>query len=140
VSAAKPAWEIGDQLESRTLPPVTRSQLAEYAEASGDHNPIHTADEAAEEAGLPGVIAHGMLTAATMGLLFSPYLEHGYVKELRARFSGMVYPGDELTVGGHVTGVEESAEGRLFAFNVYAKKGEDTVASGTVDFLVYEYR
>jgi acyl dehydratase len=138
VSAAKLAWEIGDELESRTLPPVTRSQLAKYAEASGDHNPIHTTDKAAEEAGLPGVIAHGMLTAATMGLLFSPYLEHGYVKELHARFSGMVYPGDELTIGGHVTGIEESTEGRLYAFNVYAKKGEDTVASGNVDFLVYE--
>jgi acyl dehydratase len=140
VSATRPAWEIGDELESRTLPPVTRSQLAKYAEASGDHNPIHTTDEAAEEAGLPGVIAHGMLTAATMGLLFSPYLEHGYVKELRARFSGMVYPGDELTVGGHATGVEEGTEGSLYAFDVYAKKGEDTVASGTVDFLVYEDR
>ena len=140
MSATRPAWEIGDELESRTLPPITRSQLAKYAEASGDHNPIHTTDEAAEEAGLPGVIAHGMLTAAMMGLLFSPYLEHGYVKELRARFSGMVYPGDELTVGGHVTGVEEGTEGCLYAFDVYAKKGEDTVASGTVDFLVYEYR
>ncbi len=140
MSATRPAWEIGDELESRTLPPVTRSQLAEYAEASGDHNPIHTTDEAAQEAGLPGVIAHGMLTAATMGLLFSPYLEHGYVKELRARFSGMVYPGDELTVGGHATGVEEGTEGSLYAFDVYAKKGEDTVASGTVDFLVYEDR
>jgi len=138
MSATRPVWEIGDELESRTLPPITRSQLEKYAEASGDHNPIHTTDEAAEEAGLPGVIAHGMLTAAMMGLLFSPYLEHGYVKELRARFSGMVYPGDELTVGGHVTGVEESTEGRLYTFDVYAKKGEDTVASGTVDFLVYE--
>ncbi len=138
MSATRPAWEIGDELESRTLPPVTRSQLAKYAEASGDHNPIHTTDEAAEEAGLPGVIAHGMLTAAMMGLLFSPYLEHGYVKELRARFSGMVYPGDELTIGGRVTGVEESTEGRLYAFDVYANKGEDTVASGAVDFLVYE--
>ena len=138
MSATKPAWEIGDELEEHTLPPVTRSQLSRYAKASGDHNPIHTADEAAEEAGLPGVIAHGMLTAATMGLLFSPYLEHGYVNELHARFSGMVYPGDELTVGGHVTGVEESTEGRLYTFDVYAKKGEDTVASGAVDFLVYE--
>jgi acyl dehydratase len=140
MSATRPVWEIGDELESRTLPPITRSQLAKYAEASGDHNPIHTTDEAAEEAGLPGVIAHGMLTAAMMGLLFSPYLEHGYIKELRARFSGMVYLGDELTVGGHVTGVEEGTEGCLYAFDVYAKKGEDTVASGTVDFLVYEDR
>jgi acyl dehydratase len=138
VSAAKPAWNVGDELEGRTLPPVTRSQLIRYAEASGDHNPIHTTDEAAEEAGLPGVIAHGMLTAATMGLPFSPYLEHGYVKELQARFSGMVRLGDELTVGGHVSGKEDSEEGRIYTFEVYASNGESTVASGTVNFLVYD--
>ena len=137
MSAVKPTWSVGDELESRTLPPVTRLQLIKYAGASGDYNPIHTIDEAAKEAGLPGVIAHGMLTAATMSLLFSPYLEHGYVKEFQARFSGMVYLGDELTVGGRVTGAEETAEGCLYTFDVHAKKGEDTVASGTVGFLVF---
>lgn len=140
MSDTKPAWEIGDELEERTLPPVTRLQLIKYAEASGDYNPIHTIDEAAEEAGLPGIIAHGMLTAATMSLPFSPYLEYGYVQELRARFLGMVYLGDELTIGGRVTGVEKTTEGRLYTFDVHAKKEEDAVASGTVSFLVFEDR
>ena len=136
-SRTVPYWEVGDELEERILPPVTRLQLIKYAGASGDFNPIHTIDEAAEEAGLPGVIAHGMLTLATVGLLFSPYLEHGYVKELRARFSGMVFVGDELAIGGRATGSEEAGEGRLHIFEVYAKRGEDTVASGTLGFLVY---
>ena len=137
MSSTKPAWEVGDELEERALPPITRSQLVEYADASGDHNPIHTSDEAAEEAGLPGVIAHGMLTAAAMSLLFSPYLEHGYVKDLQARFSGMVYPGDELTVGGHVSGREDSKSGCEYTFEVYASNGESIVVSGTVGFLVF---
>ena len=132
-----PAWEAGDELDERILPPVTRLQLIKYAGASGDFNPIHTVDEAAEEAGLPGVIAHGMLTLATVGLLFSPYLEHGYVKSLRARFSGMVLLGDALAIGGCATGSEETEEGRLHTFAVYARRGEDTVASGTIGFLVY---
>ena len=134
---ATPVWRVGDELEQRVLPPVTRLQLIKYAGASGDFNPIHTIDEAAEEAGLPGVIAHGMLTLATMSLLFSPYLEHGYVKTFRARFSGMVFVGDELTIGGKATGTEETEEGRLTLFDVYARGGEDTVASGEVGFLVY---
>jgi acyl dehydratase len=134
---AVPAWEAGDELETRILPPVTRLQLIKYAGASGDFNPIHTIDQAAEEAGLPGVIAHGMLTLASVGLLFSPYLEHGYVKTFRARFSGMVFVGDELAIGGRVTGSEETEEGRLHAFEVYARRGEDTVASGVLGFLVY---
>lgn len=132
-----PAWEVGDELEGCVLSPVTRLQLIKYAGASGDFNPIHTIDEAAEEAGLPGVIAHGMLTLATMGLLFSPYLEHGYIKELKARFSGMVHLGDELTIGGRVVDAEDAEEGRLYAFEVFARRGEDVVASGTVDFLVF---
>lgn len=137
VSATKPAWSVGDSLEGRTLPPVTRLQLIKYAGASGDYNPIHTIDEAAEEAGLAGVIAHGMLTAATMGLLFSPFLEHGYIKELKARFSGMVYLGDEITIGGHVSEREDSEEGCIYTFEVRASTGESTVASGTVGFLVF---
>jgi acyl dehydratase len=138
VSGEKPAWRVGDELDERTLPPVTRSQLVRYAEASGDHNPIHTSVRAAEEAGLSGVIAHGMLTAAAMGLPFSPYLEHGYVKELKVRFSGMVYLGDEISVGGNATGAVETAEGRLYDFEVHARKGEDEVASGTASFMVFE--
>lgn len=134
----KPEWRMGDELEGSTLPPVTRLQLIKYTGASGDYNPIHTIDEAAEEAGLPGVIAHGMLTAAALALPFSPYLEHGYVKRLEVRFSGMVYPGDEVTVEGRVSGVEDSDEGRLYAFEVRASTGEDDVATGTVDFLVFE--
>lgn len=137
MNAAKPVWSTGDELEERALPPVTRLQLIKYAGASGDYNPIHTIDEAAEEAGLPGVIAHGMLTAATMGLLFSPYLEYGYVKELQARFSGMVYPGDQLIIGGHVSGKEDTGEGRLYTFEVHVEKEKDTVVSGTVGFLVF---
>jgi acyl dehydratase len=138
VSGEKPAWRVGDELDERSLPPVTRSQLVRYAEASGDHNPIHTSDRAAEEAGLSGVIAHGMLTAAAMGLPFSPYLEHGYVKELKVRFSGMVYLGDKISVGGNATGAVETAEGRLYDFKVHARKGEDVVASGTASFVVFE--
>lgn len=132
-----PDWKVGDELEEGTLPPVDSSQLRRYAEASGDMNPIHLSDEAAEEAGLPGVIAHGMLTVATMGLLFSPYLEDGYVKTFRSRFSGMVFLGDVLRVGGRMVHAEESAAGRLYTFEVYARRDEDTVASGEVGFLVW---
>jgi acyl dehydratase len=138
MSETKPSWRVGDELESRTFPPVTRLQLIKYAGASGDYNPIHLIDEAAKESGLPSIIAHGMLTLATIGLLFSPYLEHGCVKEFQARFSGMVYVGDELTVGGRATGAEDTDAGCLYNFEVYANRGEETVASGRVGFLVFK--
>lgn len=134
--SAPPDWKVGDELEERTPSPIGRDQLRKYAEASGDPNPIHLSDEAAAAAGLPGVIAHGMLTVATMGLLFSPYLEHGHVKTFRSRFSGMVFLEDRLRVGGRVTDVSQTARGCLYAFEVYARRDEDVVASGEVGFLV----
>jgi hypothetical protein len=50
----------------------------------------------------------------------------------------MVYLGDELSVGGSATGAVETAEGRLYDFEVHARKGEDVVASGTASFVVFE--
>ncbi|MDQ0340810.1 acyl dehydratase [Caldalkalibacillus uzonensis] len=63
-------WNIGQELDPLTIPPVSRLELIKYAGASGDYNPIHTIDEEAAKAGLSGVIAHGMLTMAKMARLF----------------------------------------------------------------------
>jgi acyl dehydratase len=49
--------------EARSYP-VTRADLVAYADASGDHNPIHQDEAVARSVGLPGVIAHGMFTLA----------------------------------------------------------------------------
>jgi acyl dehydratase len=76
----------------------TREQIQAYAEASGDHNPIHLDDEFARSVGLPGVIAHGMLQ---MGLAARVAVEAaggaGRLRRLTCRFSGMVRPGDTIT-------------------------------------------
>ncbi len=76
----------------------TREQIAAYAEASGDRNPIHLDDHFARSVGLPGVIAHGLLQ---MGLLARVAGEGaGGAKNLRrlsCRFAGVVRPGDTVT-------------------------------------------
>lgn len=51
---------------------LTRDSLVRYAGASGDFNPIHYRDEVAVSVGLPGVLAHGMLT---MGLAVQPVVD-----------------------------------------------------------------
>ena len=56
----------GDTLEPKSFT-VTRADLVAYADASGDHNPIHQDEEVARSVGLPGVIAHGMYTLALVG-------------------------------------------------------------------------
>lgn len=75
----------------------TREQIAAYAEASGDRNPIHLDDEFARSVGLPGIIAHGMLQ---MGLLARVAGPAGELRRLSCRFVGMVQPGDTVTFRG----------------------------------------
>ena len=55
------AFTVGDVVAERTVH-LTRESLVRYAGASGDFNPIHYRDDIAAEVGLPGVLAHGMLT------------------------------------------------------------------------------
>src|ERR1700716_3502382 len=72
----------------------TKEQIAEYAQASGDLNPIHLDEEFARSVGLPGVIAHGMLQ---MGLLARVAGPPERLRRLSCRFAGMVSPGDTVT-------------------------------------------
>lgn len=62
---------VGDVVAEHVYP-LTRDSLVRYAGASGDFNPIHYRDDVAAAAGLPGVLAHGMLT---MGLAVQPVAE-----------------------------------------------------------------
>jgi acyl dehydratase len=88
----------------------TREQIAAYAEASGDHNPIHLDDDFARSVGLPGVIAHGMLQ---MGLLATVAADAAggpsHLKRLSVRFAAMVEPGDTVTFRAEPAGDGELA-------------------------------
>ncbi|MYL20848.1 dehydratase [Halobacillus litoralis] len=121
----------GDKLKTVTLPAVTRLDLIKYAGASGDYNPIHTIDEEAEKAGLPGVIAHGMWTMGSLAKLFTPFYEDGFIQDYSIRFQGMVYVGDVLTLHADVVSHEES----MITFDVYARnQQEKDVIRGNVVF------
>jgi len=92
------------------LPPlevhVRRSDLVRYAGASLDFNPIHWNEKVADEVGLPGVIAHGMLTMALAGRLVTSWLgDPGAVVEYGARFiRPVVVPNDDKGALVEVTG------------------------------------
>lgn len=76
----------------------TKEQIAAYAEASGDHNPIHLDDDFARSVGLPGVIAHGMLQMGIAGTVAAEAAGGGErLRRLVCRFGGMVVPGDRIT-------------------------------------------
>ena len=129
-------WKEGDALETLELPPVTRLDLVKYAGASGDYNPINTIDEAAEAAGLPGVIQHGMLTMAQMSRLVTPFLDRGFIERFYNRFTGMVFVGDVLRFDGTVTKVEDDDAHPRITVEVRAETAEGRkVAAGELRFV-----
>jgi acyl dehydratase len=125
---------VGESLKPFQFEPVTRLDLIKYAGASGDYNPIHTIDDQAKKAGLPGIIAHGMLTMGRMSKLFTPFFEEGYMEEFSTRFSGMVFLDDVITLKAKI--VEKESDYTLFEVVVDNQNG-DIVAKGNVKFKQY---
>lgn len=108
------ALAAGAELGPRTFR-ITRADLVRYAAAAGDQNPIHQSDEVAAQVGLPGVIAHGMLTLGLVAQAVAEWTDGAEVLELGAKFTApVVVPdtddGAELVVGGTV---REVADGRV---------------------------
>jgi len=90
---------------------LDRGLLKAYADASGDHNPIHQSEEFALSVGLPNVIAHGMLTMALVGKFITDWAGgSANVKEFSARFiKPVIVPAGEkvdLTVTATVVEID----------------------------------
>lgn len=96
---------VGETLSPLVKPAITQEQLRRYADASGDHNPIHLDEEVARRVGLDGVIAHGMLSMAFLGQFLEQQIAGipgAFVARLNVRFVSMVRLGDTITCEGVV--------------------------------------
>jgi acyl dehydratase len=102
------ALQVGDALPALALPPLTRHTLALYCSASGDHNPIHVDLDYARAAGLPDVIAHGMLSAAWLARMVMRWVPQPSLRALDIRFAAPTQVGERITCRGHV--VEKRAD------------------------------
>ena len=120
--------EVGQQIPTLSVE-ISREQIAEYAEASGDRNPIHLDDDFARSVGLPGLIAHGMLDMGILARMLVDWAgDPGKLERLRCRFAGMVEPGDTLTCQGRIAKVgDDSVELELWAEN---QRGEHVLSKG----------
>jgi len=107
----------------------TREQIAAYAEASGDRNPIHLDDDFARSVGLPGVIAHGMLQMGIAGTVASEEAGGGdRLRRLQCRFAGMVAPGDTVTFTA-----EPAGPGKL-DLKAVNQRGEPVLTKATAEY------
>ena len=125
----------GDSLETYTLAPVSRMDLIKYSGASGDFNPIHTIDEEAQKAGLPGIIAHGMWTMGNLTKLFTPYYGTGFIEDYQIRFAGMVFIDDILTLHAEVAG--QTADHIDFLVKATNQDGK-AVIKGSIRFRMHQ--
>ena len=119
--------EKGQAIGSRRVP-LTRADLVAYAAASGDHNPIHWNQAFAESVGLPGVIAHGMLTMGVAVQLVTDWAgDPGAVVDYQTRFTAMV-PVEDTT--GRIS--EDGAPAPSAVLEVSGAVGAVDAAAGTV--------
>ena len=96
MSLSYDAINVGDELPPLALPPLTRTTLALYAGASGDHNPMHIDIDFARAAGMPDVFAHGMLSMAWLGRLLTEWVPQRDLREFSVRFTAMTHVGERI--------------------------------------------
>ncbi|MGA3085667.1 MAG: MaoC/PaaZ C-terminal domain-containing protein [Thermodesulfobacteriota bacterium] len=100
--------KVGDTFTEHIVEDLKRTQIVQYAGASGDYNPIHT-DElfTVKVAGYPSVFAHGMLTMGMTGKMLTNYVGDGRLTRYGARFTSQVWPGDDLDAKAIVEAIRE---------------------------------
>ena len=78
--------EAGTELPTVEVGPVTRTMLALFAAASGDHNPIHIDTDFAHAAGFEDVFAHGMVSMGYLGRALATWFPQEQIREFGGRF------------------------------------------------------
>src|SRR5689334_6148059 len=125
--------KVGDTHSEQVVDNLTRTQVVQYAGASGDYNPIHT-DEVytSKVAGYPSVFAHGMLTMGLTGTMLTNYVGDGRLTKFGVRFTKQVWPGDNLDAKATVTALREEG-GKHYVDLALSTTNQDgkEVASGS---------
>ena len=93
---------VGYQFDPIHKEEITHTQLVRYAGASGDFNPLHTVVPFAEEAGLGGVIAHGMMIMGFIGKAIGDWVSVDDLAKFSVRFKAITRPGEKIIVNGRV--------------------------------------
>ena len=119
---------VGQTFETVVVEDLKRTQIVQYAGASGDYNPLHT-DEiyTTKIAGYPSVFAHGMLTMGLTGQAIAGLVGLENLLRFGVRFTAQVWPGETLTVRSSVARIFEDDGAPVAEFSV------STVAQSTAN-------
>lgn len=131
LSAAR--LSVGDIHREVLVDDLKRTQIVQYAGASGDYNPVHTDERFVTEiAGYPTVFAHGMLTMGMTGTLLTNWVGDGRLTRFGVRFVNQVWPGDTLTGTAEITAIRSENGEHLIDLSVTTVNQDDVpVLTGT---------
>ncbi len=99
---------VGDPIPELEIAPISRTTLALFAGASGDHNPIHIDIDVAKNAGMDDVFAHGMLVMAYLGRSLTDWLPQSSLRSYGVRFTSITKLGDAITCSGKIVEKDET--------------------------------
>ena len=113
--------KIGEQLPELIIGPVSRTNLALYAGASGDHNPLHIDSDYTDQIGLPDVIAHGMLIMGYLGRVLTNNISQDQILEYGVQFSSMSNIGDILNCKATVIKIYTKEDRKILKLELSVK-------------------
>lgn len=118
---------VGSELPPLQIASISRTTLALFAGASGDHNPMHIDIDVARSAGLDDVFAHGMLSMAYLGRLLTDWVDPQSIRSYRVRFAAITPIHGKPTATGKITAIDDVDGERRATIDLTV-----TLADGTV--------
>ena len=123
--------KVGENLPDLIVGPISRTNLALYAGASGDHNPLHIDTDYANRIGLPDVIAHGMLIMGYLGRVLTNNMNQNQILEYGVQFSSITNIGDVLCCSGIVKEISGNKSNKILKLELNVKNQDnDTKLKG----------
>ncbi|MET4165782.1 MULTISPECIES: MaoC family dehydratase [Gordonia] len=119
----------GQDLGSRSIGPITQTDIVRFAGAGGDFNPLHHDAEYAVRAGLPGVISMGQMQAGMLAAWVADLVHVEHLLGFSVRFASPLQIGETLTLSGEVESVGDLVDGLVAELSLRASVGDRVVVS-----------
>ncbi|MCU1643045.1 MAG: hypothetical protein JWN03_3320 [Nocardia sp.] len=127
---------VGQAHPTRTIGPLTLTDVVRFAGAGGDFNPLHHDGQVAHAAGFPAIVSMGQLQAGMLAGWLSDSFGVEHVREFEIRFVAPVFVGDVLTFGGVVISIRQQGEMRLAQLDLEATRNGKPVVAGKAAVVV----
>ncbi|MBY8857323.1 acyl dehydratase [Nocardia sp. CA2R105] len=119
---------LGRQLETKRIGPITQTDIVRFAGAGGDFNPLHHDGDYAVRAGLPGVISMGQMQAGILAAWVADLVHVEHLLTYSVRFASPLSIGETLELGGTVETIDSTTS--IATLSLHAKSAGRVVITG----------